>query len=79
MRRGCRWGKVPEENAVDRHGHVVARDDFLLAHVVSALAYYHDHQREMDEAIEEDYREVKQIRAELGDTAIQLKLRLRAS
>jgi uncharacterized protein (DUF433 family) len=52
--------------------------ELSLGQIHSALAYYHDHQREMDSDIEKDYREVKRIRAELGDTAIQLKLKAMA-
>jgi len=45
-----------------------------LAEIHSALAYYYDHQVEMDERIEEGLRQVGRIRAELGDSPLRLRL-----
>jgi len=49
--------------------------DLTLAQIYSALAYYYDHQEELDREIENGLREVAQIRAGLGASAIRLKLR----
>ena len=46
-----------------------------LAQIYSALAYYYDHQEELDREIDEGLREVAQIRASLGTSQIRLKLR----
>ncbi|MFN8500019.1 MAG: DUF433 domain-containing protein [Anaerolineae bacterium] len=53
----------------DQHPHLT------LAEIHSALAYYYDHQVEMDEQIEEGLRHVADIRSRLGDSPIRLKLR----
>ena len=49
--------------------------DLTLAQIYSALAYYYDHQEELDREIENGLREVAQIRAGLGTSPIRLKLR----
>jgi uncharacterized protein (DUF433 family) len=49
--------------------------NLTLAQIHSALAYYYDHQEELDRAIDEGLREVVQIRAGLGESPIRLKLR----
>ena len=49
--------------------------DLTLAQIYSALAYYYDHQEELDREIENGLREVAQTRAGLGTSAIRLKLR----
>jgi len=49
--------------------------NLMLAQIYSALAYYYDHQEELDRAIDEGLREVAQIRASLGESPIRLKLR----
>ena len=46
-----------------------------LAQIHSALAYYYDHQAEMDASIEEGLRQVAKIRADLGPSPIRLKLK----
>jgi uncharacterized protein (DUF433 family) len=46
-----------------------------LAQIYSALAYYHDHQAEVDEAIEESIAKSERIQKELGDSPIRIKLR----
>ena len=46
-----------------------------LGQIHSALAYYYDHQEELDHAIDNGLREVAQIRASLGTSPNVLKLR----
>ncbi len=46
-----------------------------LAQIHSALAYYYDHQQEIDEEIEAGLRTVEQIRADLGESPLRFKLR----
>ena len=46
-----------------------------LSHIYSALAYYYDHQAEMDREIDKQLREVKHIKASLGTSPVRLKLR----
>ena len=45
-----------------------------LAQIHSALAYYYDHQAEMDAQIEAGLRQVAQIKSRLGDSPVRLKL-----
>ncbi len=49
--------------------------DLTLAQIHSALAYYYDHQEEVDRAIEEGLRTVEEIRAVLGESTLRLKLK----
>ena len=46
-----------------------------LGQIYSALAYYYDHQAEMDSAIEEQLREVAAIKKRLGESPFQGKLK----
>src|ERR1019366_9538115 len=46
-----------------------------LGQIYSCLAYYYDHQQEMDQIIEEQLRTVKRLRAEQGESLLQAKLR----
>jgi uncharacterized protein (DUF433 family) len=46
-----------------------------LGQIHSALAYYYDHQEELDREIDNGLREVAQIRASLGTSPLHLKLR----
>jgi uncharacterized protein (DUF433 family) len=46
-----------------------------LAQIYSALAYYYDHQTEMDKAIEADLRSVQAIRATQGESPVRAILR----
>ena len=46
-----------------------------LAQIYSALAFYHDHQAEMDQEIDALNREAEVIRAELGEPLLVKKLR----
>lgn len=45
-----------------------------LAQIHSALAYYYDHQTEMDTQIELGLRQVAQIKDSLGESPVRLKL-----
>jgi uncharacterized protein (DUF433 family) len=47
-----------------------------LGQIYSALAYYYDHQGELDRQIDNGLREVAQIRASLGMSPIRLRLRV---
>lgn len=46
-----------------------------LGQIYSALAYYYDHQVEMDREIAEQLREVEQLKASLGESPVRLKLK----
>jgi uncharacterized protein (DUF433 family) len=46
-----------------------------LGQIHSALAYYYDHQAEMDQDIERRLRNVERIKSELGEGPISGKLR----
>jgi uncharacterized protein (DUF433 family) len=46
-----------------------------LGQIYSALAYYYDHQVEMDQDIEERIRRVEEIKASLGESPVRLKLK----
>jgi uncharacterized protein (DUF433 family) len=46
-----------------------------LAQIHSALAYYYDHQTEMDSEIDAQLRRIAAIRASLGESPIRLKLK----
>lgn len=45
-----------------------------LAQIHSALAYYYDHQTEMDTQIEAGLRQVDRIKNSLGESPVRLKL-----
>jgi uncharacterized protein (DUF433 family) len=45
-----------------------------LAQIHSALAYYYDHQTEMDGEIDAQLRRVATLRASLGESPVRLKL-----
>ena len=45
-----------------------------LGQIYSALAYYYDHQAEMDREIDEQLLEVEKIKKSLGESSIRLKL-----
>ena len=71
-----------EEVVLDRLAHHWDADEIqrqhpslTLAQIHSALAYYYDHQEELDRAIDKGLREVAQIRASLATSPIRLKLR----
>ncbi len=46
-----------------------------LSQIYSALAYYHDHQSELDGDIESRLRRGEEIRAAQGESALRLKLK----
>lgn len=46
-----------------------------LAQIHSALAYYYDHQDQMDTTIEIGLKQVAQIKASLGESSVRLKLK----
>ena len=70
------------EVALDRLAHHWDADEIhrqhphlSLAQIYSALAYYYDHEAEMDEEIEEQLKRVEKIRNDLRPSPIQQKLR----
>jgi uncharacterized protein (DUF433 family) len=46
-----------------------------LGQIYSCLAYYYDHEEEMDKIIEEQLQNLKRLRAEQGESALQAKLK----
>ena len=46
-----------------------------LAQIHGALAYYYDHQEPMDRDIERRLRQVAEIRKDVDDSSVRLKLR----
>jgi uncharacterized protein (DUF433 family) len=46
-----------------------------LGQIYSSLAYYYDHQAEMDQLIEDDLQYVEQMRRQSGESALARKLR----
>lgn len=46
-----------------------------LAQIHAALSYYYEHQEEFDSEIARQLQEVKQLRAEQGDTPLHKRLR----
>lgn len=46
-----------------------------LAQIHAALAYYYDHQDEVDAEIERRYREVQRMKAAAGDSPVKKRLR----
>ena len=46
-----------------------------LAQIHSALAYYYDHQGEIEQSIEEGLRKVESIQVDLGESTVRLKLK----
>jgi uncharacterized protein (DUF433 family) len=50
--------------------------DLSMGQIYSALAYYYDHQEEMDRDIARRLAKVEEIRARLGDSELARKLRL---
>lgn len=62
------WGWSPEELLVN-HPHL------RLGQIFSALAYYADHQAEIDRTLEEDLQFVDQMRRQNGPSSLMLRLR----
>jgi uncharacterized protein (DUF433 family) len=50
--------------------------DLSLAQIYSALAYYHDHQEEMDRQIAERVERETELLSELGGSALRVKLQM---
>ena len=46
-----------------------------LSQIYAALAYYHDHQVELDAQIEGGRREYERLKAEAGETPLQKRLK----
>lgn len=46
-----------------------------LGQICSALAYYYDHQDDMDQAIEEQLHRVNEIKTRLGESPVRQKLK----
>ena len=46
-----------------------------LSQIYSALAYYYDHQVEMDREIDEQLLQVDKIKTSLGESPVRLKLK----
>lgn len=70
------------EIALDRIAHHWDADEIQrqhphlsLAQIYAALAYYFDHQQELDEQIEEQIGFVEQSRSAAGESAVRAKLR----
>jgi uncharacterized protein (DUF433 family) len=70
------------EIALDRIAHHWDADEIQRQHphlslgqIYAALAYYFDHQKELDEQIEEQVRSVEQSRAAAGESPVRAKLR----
>jgi uncharacterized protein (DUF433 family) len=72
------------EVALDRLAHHWDADEIQRQHphltlgqIHSCLAYYHDHEEEMDRAIEEQLRAVEHLRAQQGESVLRAKLKAR--
>jgi uncharacterized protein (DUF433 family) len=52
-----------------------AHPHLTLGQIYSCLAYYYDHQEAMDEIIEAQLQNIKRLRAEQGESALQKKLK----
>lgn len=61
-------GSSPEE-VHDQYPHL------SLAQIHSALAYYHDHQAELDAQMARDRAEIQRIRSQAGETPGRRRLR----
>ena len=46
-----------------------------LSQIYAALAYYHDHQAEMDAHIERSARDYERLRSQAGETPLQKRLK----
>ena len=70
------------EIALDRIAHHWDADEIQRQHphlslgqIYAALTYYFDHQKELDEQIEEQLRFVEQSKAATGESSIRAKLK----
>jgi hypothetical protein len=48
---------------------------WTLGQIHSCLAYYYDHQEEMDRMIDEQLRNVERVRGQHGESALRAKLK----
>jgi uncharacterized protein (DUF433 family) len=46
-----------------------------LGQIYSCLAYYYDHQEEMEQIVEEQLKSIERFRAQQGESLLQAKLR----
>ncbi len=46
-----------------------------LSQIYAALAYYHDHQKDMDIQIERSAREYERLKSQAGETPLQKRLK----
>jgi uncharacterized protein (DUF433 family) len=72
------------EVALDRLAHHWDADEIQRQHphltlgqIHSCLAYYHDHQEEMDRLVEEQLASVERLRARSGESVLRVKLKSR--
>ncbi len=72
------------EVALDRLAHHWDADEIQRQHphltlgqIHSCLAYYHDHQEEMDRAIDEQLRAVEELRGQQGESILRAKIKAR--
>jgi uncharacterized protein (DUF433 family) len=70
------------EVALDRLAHHWDADEIQRQHphltlgqIHSCLAYYHEHQEEMDRAIDEQLRAIAHLRGQQGESVLRAKLR----
>jgi uncharacterized protein (DUF433 family) len=70
------------EVALDRLAHHWDADEIQRQHphlklgqIHSCLAYYHDHQEEMDQAIEEQLRAIEHLRGQAGESVLRAKIK----
>lgn len=72
------------EVALDRLAHHWDADEIQRQHphltlgqIHSSLAYYYDHQEEMDRSIEEQLQTIEKLRSEQGESALRQKLKVK--
>ena len=70
------------EVALDRLAHHWDADEIQRQHphltlgqIHSCLAYYHDHQEEMDRLIDEQLRTIERLRSQQGESVLRAKLK----
>lgn len=70
------------EVALDRLAHPWDAEEIRRQHphltlgqIHSCLAYYHDHQEEMDRIIDEQLRAIQRLRGERGESILHAKLK----
>jgi hypothetical protein len=63
------WSGSASDEIQRQHPHLT------LGQIHSSLAYYHDHEEEMDRAIEEQLRAVQDLRGQHGESVLRAKLK----